>query len=378
MSLILATANYAALLNEHNEALPFIEYVKRRGFTLNDKCVHIFYDRIVQLKETDFVEIDRSILETFGYKNHFKMIKKNGIPDVDENGNVKVLDNRNDFANALQALRKMKSYKEGKSLDDITADYVLVPDNAVRGRGAKRHILYVKKRMLEHLCIMSNSPNSHMIREYFLELYRAVNEYMDYQRDYQNMKVLMTQQNLLELKDTKIDQLSVKIDRQSEQIDRQSEQIAELLGYSRDSSKKLTKVMSLVENTKDVVVVPAMDDQLEEIVIVMISEDEKFYCISCVQKRSRKVTIRDNKSKHSDKNLSVLCEIETKPNSKNVWHRFKDYVKIHHLTDQIKMSWTSFLLKENSTISPNDIVSLFNELSRIHQDRVLTLDSVTI
>jgi len=265
----------------------------------------------------------------------------------------------------------MKSYKEGKSLDDITADYVLVPDTAVRGRGAKRHILYVKKRMLEHLCIMSNSPNSHMIREYFLELYRAVNEYMDYQRDYQNMKVLTTQRNLLELKDTKIDQLSVKIDRQSEQI-------AELLGYSRDSSKKLTKVMSLVENTKDVVVVPAMDDQLEEIVIVMIGEDEKFYCISCVQKRSRKVTICENKSNHSDKNLSVLCEIECKPNSKNVWHRFKDYVKINHLTDQLKMSWTSFMLNENSTISPTDIVNLFNELSRIHQDRVLTLDSVTI
>ena len=371
MSLILATANYAALIDEHNEVLPFMEYIKKRGFTLNDRCVHIFYQRIIHLNETDFVEIDRSILETFGYSNQLKPVKKNGVAAVDENGNVKLLDNRNDFTNAIQALRKMKSFKEGKSLDDITADYVLVPDTAVRGRGAKRNILYVKKRMLEHLCIMSNSPNSHMIREYFLELYRAVNEYMDYQRDYQNMKVLTTQRNLLELKDTKIDQLSVKIDRQSEQI-------AELLGYSRDSSKKLTKVMSLVENTKDVVVVPAMDDQLEEIVIVMISEDEKFYCISCVQKRSRKVTIRDNKSKHSDKNLSVLCEIETKPNSKNVWHRFKDYVKIHHLTDQIKMSWTSFLLKENSTISPNDIVSLFNELSRIHQDRVLTLDSVTI
>ena len=371
MSLILATANYAALIDEHNEVLPFMEYIKKRGFTLNDRCVHIFYQRIIHLNETDFVEIDRSILETFGYSNQLKPVKKNGVAAVDENGNVKLLDNRNDFTNAIQALRKMKSFKEGKSLDDITADYVLVPDTVIRGRGAKRNILFVKKRMLEHLCIMSNSPNSHMIREYFLELYRAVNEYMDYQRDYQNMKVLANQRNLLELKDTKIDQLSVKIDRQSEQI-------AELLGYSRDSSKKLTKVMSLVENTKDVVVVPAMDDQLEEIVIVMISEDEKFYCISCVQKRSRKVTIRENKSKHSDKNLSVLCEIESKPNSKNVWHRFKDYVKLHHLQCQVKLSWTSFMLKENSSLTPTDVVNLFNELSRTHQDRVLTLDSVTI
>ena len=128
-------------------------------------------------------------------------------------------------------------------------------------------------------------------------------------------------------------------------------------------------------NKMNILAIPAMNDQLEEIVIVMISEDKLFYC---VQKRSRKVTIRDNKLKHANKNLSVLCEIETKPNSKNVWHRFKDYVKVHNLQYQVKLSWTSFMLKENSSLRPTDVVNLFNELSRTHQDRVLTLDSVTI
>ena len=32
----------------------------------------------------------------------------------------------------------------------------------------------------------------------------------------------------------------------------------------------------------------------------------------------------------------------------------------------------------DSSLRPTDVVNLFNELSRTHQDRVLTLDSVTI
>ena len=58
MSLILATASYAALIDEHHDALPFMEYVNKQGFMLNDRCVHIFYQRIIHSKETDFVEID--------------------------------------------------------------------------------------------------------------------------------------------------------------------------------------------------------------------------------------------------------------------------------------------------------------------------------
>ena len=128
-----------------------------------------------------------------------------------------------------------------------------------------------------------------------------------------------------------------------------------------------------MKKTKDDVVVPANNELLQEIVIVMISEDQEHFVVSCIQKRNKKVTIRNNKLNNADKNLSVLCEIETKPNAKNVWHRFKDYVFENQLSKQIKLSTHSFTLTEYNSMSTTDIVSLFEELSKIHVDRVVGL-----
>ena len=375
MSLVLATASTGLTDYDERPMLPFTEYVKERGYKLNAECVNVFYNRIKHLKEQDFVEIDRTVLEAFGYANTFKVVKINGVAKLDSNGNQVLIDGRSDFTTVIRYLRTMKSFTEGTSLDDINADYVLVPD--LTSRGGKKNLLYVKKEMLEHLCIMSNSPNSRIIREYFLELYRAVNDYIDYQKNYQNMMVIANQRNLLRFKDSRIDELSMKMDRQSEhmlhqskQIENQSEQIAQLLGYSKKSSNQLSKVVSLVERTKNDVVVPANNDVLQEIVIIMVSTDKQFYVVSCVQKRNRKVTIRNNQMNNADKNLTVACIIEHKPNAKNVLHRFKEYVVENELTKEIKLSGTSFTLSDDCDLTTEQIVSVFQELSKIHHDRV--------
>ena len=56
-----------------------------------------------------------------------------------------------------------------------------------------------------------------MICGYFLELYRAVNEYIEYQRDFQNMKQMVHQRQLLKFKDRRIDQLNTNIKTVTEQ-----------------------------------------------------------------------------------------------------------------------------------------------------------------
>ena len=163
---------------------------------------------------------------------------------------------------------------------------------------------------------------------------------------------------------------SKQIEHQSRQIENQSEQIAQLLGYSKKSSNQLSKVVSLVERTKNDVVVPANNDVLQEIVIIMVSTDKQFYVVSCVQKRNRKVTIRNNQMNNADKNLTVACIIEHKPNAKNVLHRFKEYVVENELTKEIKLSGTSFTLSDDCDLTTEQIVSVFQELSKIHHDRV--------
>ena len=203
MLLVLASASYESLVNESQPRLQFNAFVQARGFLLNDSFVATFYEKLVDLKDSDFIQIDRSMLQLFGYSNNMLVVKKGDASEMDEDLNPKYIDKRNDFSSALRALRKMSAFREGISLDDLNADYVLVSD--ILSRGGKKKNIYVKKRLLEHLCIMSHSPNGHLIREYFLNLHRAITEYVDYQRDYQNMVTM-------KFKVDKIDLLS-KIDK---------------------------------------------------------------------------------------------------------------------------------------------------------------------
>ena len=53
----------------------------------------------------------------------------------------------------------------------------------------------------------------------------------------------------------------------------------------------MSSVILLVEGTKQDVVVPANNDELQEIVIIMTSQDKQLFVVSCVQKLNKKVTI---------------------------------------------------------------------------------------
>ena len=93
--------------------------------------------------------------------------------------------------------------------------------------------------------------------------------------------------------------------------------------------------------------------------------------MSCVQKRNKKVTIRNNRLNHADKKLDVIHIIDCKPNAKNLLHRFKEYVTANELSKEIKFSGTSFTLSSESDLTTKEIVSIFEKLSMIHHTRVL-------
>ena len=355
MSLILATAAYKSLINERKKPLNFFEYVSERGFQLNETCVNVFYNKIAHLKETDFVEIDRSILETFGYSNMLKIVKKNGIPELDENGNVRLVDNRNDFTNAVQALRKMKSFKEGKSLDDVTADYVLVPDVTVRGRGAKRNLLYVKKRMLEHLCIMSHSRNSHMIREYFLELYRAVNEYIEYQRDFQNMKQMVHQRQLLRFKDRRIDELSTKMDQQTDYLQRVIEQNEHLSKQLQMHDKKLDTVTKILYNETNNKVLDVENENKKQELVVLQNKRNMDHCVVL---RGQKAHVNVQLKRTCDE-MYIIGSVETYKNPINLYNLFSEQVK-KQKDERFKVTHNKVILQNGAT--PEELLDCFISL----------------
>ena len=131
-------------------------------------------------------------------------------------------------------------------------------------------------RAFENFVIMANTANSFRVCEFFIDLKNLLVEFSKYEIAYR----ACTQ---LKLKDDKIDKLCVMMREESrqlnEQLNEQSRQIDELLGYSKDTSKKLSSVISLVEGTKHDVVVPANNDQLQEIVIIMTSQDKQLYIL---------------------------------------------------------------------------------------------------
>ena len=122
----LAHDQYDDFVDVCGPLLTVAEFKTRRGLPLNEQCAAVFYEKTVHLKDNDFIEIDRQMLQMIGFKNTFTEKKdRYGNVQLDENGNPKLEDNRNDFSNAMRCLRKMAGFNESDNFDSNEADYVL-------------------------------------------------------------------------------------------------------------------------------------------------------------------------------------------------------------------------------------------------------------
>ena len=67
---------YNSFVDIHRPLLSIAEFKERRNLPLNEKCASVFYAKTAHLRDCDFIEIDRSILETIGFKNTFSKQKE--------------------------------------------------------------------------------------------------------------------------------------------------------------------------------------------------------------------------------------------------------------------------------------------------------------
>ena len=187
----------------------------------------MFYARTAHLKDIDFVQIDRSILEIIGFKNTvYEMKDKNGNTKVDENGNAILKDMRSDFNSAIRCLRNTVGFVEGASLDDTEAHFVIqkhvkhigFPSSQAQHGGQNKQSLWIRMRALEHFIIMAKTCNSLMIREYFLDLKRIMTEYNMYQTVYRAKYELCVKDYTIGELRNDIHALLDKTDNQSQQL----------------------------------------------------------------------------------------------------------------------------------------------------------------
>ena len=121
-----AEEQYKDFVDVSNAELTISQFKTKRGLPLNEQYFSVLYAKTAHLKDSDFVQIDRPILQMIGFKNSFCEKKdKNGNVIADENGNPILKDMRSDFFQANRCLRNTAGFKEGSSFDDDEAHFVI-------------------------------------------------------------------------------------------------------------------------------------------------------------------------------------------------------------------------------------------------------------
>ena len=360
--LTVAHEQYDSLVDIYQPLLSIAEFRKQQQLPLNEQCDSVFYLKTAHLKDTDFVQIDRPVLEMIGFKNTWTEKKdRKGKVKLDENGFPKLEDTRKDFNHAIRCLRNMAGFKESSSLDDQDADYVIQKEQkfAPQSRGAnlgsgghnKLHI-WVRKRMLEHLVIMANTCNSRMIREYFLDLKRLMTEYTMYQTVYRSQYELSLKDNVIGDLTNNVRALGEKIDVQNQKLDIQSQKLDML-------AKILYK-----ESDDKVLDVKTKRKKQELVVLRKIKEPNQIEVLRGQQNHVN----QQLKRKHND--MEVVGKIDTYKNPINLFNRFGESIK-RGRDERFKRSNNKIVLKNGSTVE--DLMTVFHSLD---EEKHVTATSV--
>ena len=158
-----AQEKYGDFVDILNPILSISDFKQKRNLPLNEQCSSVFYAKTAHLKDIDYVEIDRPILEMIGFKNIFSIKKdKYGKIKIDKNGNPLLKDMRSDFNSAVRCLRNTLGFIEGSSLDDVHAHFVVQRTGQLRscpgksrhgGAGLNKQCIWIRMRALEHLLL---------------------------------------------------------------------------------------------------------------------------------------------------------------------------------------------------------------------------------
>ena len=360
-----ANEKYDSFVDIHSPMLDVADFRVKRELPLNEECDAVFYEKTSHLKDTDYLEIDRSILEIIGFKNKFVEKKDNhGNFKIDEFGNVKREDTRSDFKSAIRCLRNMEGFRESDSFDDNKADYVIKKAARLKssaglvhkgGSGLNKQEIWIRKRMLEHLVIMANTRNSRMIREYFLDLKRIMIEYVMYQTVYRSKYELSVKdsmigdlrndiQTLIKNSELQTKQLHEKLDNQSQKLDIMSQILY------KETENKVLDVTEKYKKQELVVLRKKMEPNQIEVLRGQVNHVNQAL-----------------KRKQND--MEVVGKIDSYKNPINLFNRFGESIKMYR-DDRFSKS-NKIVLRNGSTVE--DLMTVFHTLDN---DKYTTANNV--
>ena len=349
-----AQEQYGDFVDILNPILSISDFKQKRNLQLNEQCSSVFYAKTAHLKDIDYVEIDRPILEMIGFKNIFSIKKdKYGKIKIDKNGNPLLKDMRSDFNNAIRCLRNTVGFIEGCSLDDIHAHFVVqkagnllkCPENSRHGgAGLNKQCIWIRMRALEHFVIMANTCNSFMIREYFLDLKRIMTEYNIYQTVYRSKYDLCLKDTTIGALRNDIHTLIEKSDHQSQQLEIQSQQMqiqTEQLKIQSQIMQMLSNI--LLKETDDKVV--DVKDKLKKQELVILQHKTEPTRLEVLRGQLNHV----NQVKRKRNDMEVVGKIDSYKNPINLFNRFNESIKKEN-DDRFQKSNNKIVLKNGSTV----------------------------
>ena len=109
-----AEEQYKDFVDVSNSELTISQFKTRQELPLNEQYFSVLYAKTAHLKDSDFLQIDRPILQMIGFKNSFCEKKdKHGNVIINESGNSVLKDMRSDFNSGTRCLRNTVGFKEG-------------------------------------------------------------------------------------------------------------------------------------------------------------------------------------------------------------------------------------------------------------------------
>ena len=355
-----AQEQYGDFVDILNPLLSISDFKQKRNLPLNEQCSSVFYAKTAHLKDIDYVEIDRPILEMIGFKNIISSKKdKNGNINLDSKGNPILRDTRSDFNSAIRCLRNTVGFIEGSSFDDLHAHFVVqkaaqlkgCAANSNGGAGLNKQSIWIRMRALEHFVIMANTCNSFMIREYFLDLKRIMTEYNIYQTVYRSKYDLCLKDTTIGALRNDIHVLIEKSDHQSQQLEMQSQQM-QVQSQQLDVQSQQLKIQSqkmemlsniLLKETDDKVV--DVKDKLKKQELVILQHKTEPTRLEVLRGQLNHV----NQVKRKRNDMEVVGKIDSYKNPINLFNRFNESIKKEN-DDRFQKSNNKIVLKNGSTV----------------------------
>ncbi|ADO00348.1 hypothetical protein WIV_gp006 [Wiseana iridescent virus] len=294
-------------LNSSFKLLDIIKFVEVTKFKINTLMFDYFWQVIVG--NITYTPVSISVLEWFGYtgeyykqrQNFKKMLKNNNIP----------------YRELTQKDKEIELYPT------IQEELQLIPTNVKHSK-----FLIMEPKDLKMAIMQLKTKNGHIIRKYYIDLEELLKAYTEYTL-YFNHRESLRKITGLEQKMTEMTQYMRSLGISLEEVKDQNQ---ELLG----KTKGLKKQNKLIQRKLGIAVedrAPQPEDESKRERFVLIKRNDPEYYPFYIIRAQEGYTKRKLKSeKNNFPNLEVLLDFKCSPNSKSLYTRIKENLKIKNVT----------------------------------------------